>query len=110
MSMAAWRMLTWELLARQRWLFGLCAVYLALVALVCPVLPAEVRTHNLGWSLLILQIGPGLFVVAGLAHGFEGRLESRRSLFPGRLFILPVPSVVLAGPPLLLGTVVAVVG
>jgi hypothetical protein len=110
MSMAAWRMLTWELFARQRWMFGLSAAYLAVISLVCLVLPAAWRGPDLGMLLSLVLIGPAVVVLAGLAHGFEGRLEARESIFPARLFTLPVSSATLTGPPLLLGTLTTVAG
>jgi hypothetical protein len=108
--MASWWMLSWELVARQRWLVGLSAAYFALACLVCPLLPEDWRCRALGSALSVLMGGLVPFVVGGLSYGWEGRLEDRASAFPDRLFTLPVPTVVLAGPGLVLGTVVSVLG
>jgi hypothetical protein len=105
--MAAWRMLTWELVAQQRWLFWPSAAYLALISLVCPLLPAHWRSEDLGISLVLILVAPTVPLVACLADG-HGRLEGRSSCYPRRRFTLPVPAAVLAGPSLLLGTVVVV--
>jgi hypothetical protein len=106
MSMTAWRMLTWELVARNRWLFWPCVAFLVLASLVCPLLPPALRVQELGMTVSFLLVPPGMVVLAALAHGFEGRLEGRESIFPARLFTMPVSTAGLTGPPLLLGTVV----
>ncbi len=108
--MAAWWMLSWELLARQRWLYGLSLGYFALACLVCPLLPEEWRSRALGSALSVLMGGLVPFLVGGLSHGWDGRLEDRASAFPARLFVLPVPALVLATPGLLLGTLTSVLG
>src|SRR4051794_36000752 len=98
--MAVWWMLSWEMLARYRRLLGLTAGYFALVCLVYPVLPGVFHSPNLamllaGCPLMILTL-----LVAMASHGNHGELEARASAFPARLFLLPVPSWKLAGPPL----------
>ena len=104
--MTALRMLAWELVARQRWLFWPWVAFLALISLVCGLLPPALRDEGLGVSLAVLLIGPALGILVGLTPGFDGRLEDRASIFPVRLFTLPVSSLALAGVPLLLGTLV----
>jgi hypothetical protein len=106
--MSAWRMLTWELIARNRWLFWPAVAFLALVSVVCPLLPASLRPQELGMTVCFLLIPSGMIFLAALAHGFEGRLEGRESIFPARLFTLPVSTIGLTGPPLVLGTVTVV--
>ena len=105
---AAVTALSWELLARSRWLLVLTGCWLVLLCLAALALPASLRIPEVGWGLVVSLAFPLIFVLGSLSHG-EGRLESAASLFPGRFFTLPVPAVVLVGPPLLLVTVVVVV-
>src|SRR5262245_64324332 len=98
--------LGWEILARQRFLFGFAALYLALIAVAVPLLPAQVRYGGLA-ALLAIPLEALLPVLlANLGHGSEGRLESSASTFPARLFTLPIPSFLLALTPLLLGSLI----
>src|SRR5258708_18799262 len=101
---AAVAALSWELLARSRWLLVLTGSWLVLLCLVGLALPASIRIPEVGWGLAVTLVLPLMFVLGSLSHG-EGRLDGTGTLFPRRLFTLPVPTVVLIGPPLLLGTV-----
>src|SRR4051794_26998287 len=97
-------MLSWEPLARYRRTFGITAIYFVLVCLACPLLPETWRNADLVPALLAVPSVVLILLAASLAHGYEGRLEARASAFPRRLFTLPVSAPGLAGPPLLLGT------
>ena len=107
--MAAVGALSWELVARSRWLLVLTGSWLILLCLVGMSLPASIRTPGVGVCLALTVAWPLVFVLGALSHGFDGRLESTGTLFPGRLFTLPVSTIVLVGPPLLLGTMVVLV-
>jgi hypothetical protein len=99
------RALTWELLAPQRWLLAGLAVYLlgwAAFAQIASDADQSVLCGSLGLPLAALAP----FFLGALMHGGQIRLEQKTSGFPARLFTLPVPSAVLALPPLLLGTLV----
>jgi hypothetical protein len=105
---AAITALSWELVARYRWLYVVAAVWLLLVCALGLLLSALGWDPLVGVSLVLSLSGPLLFVLGGLAHGWDTHLENAGSCFPGRLFTLPVPTALLVGPPLLLGSTVLV--
>lgn len=100
---SAFRALIWELLARRGWpLVALLAgsVFLPLsVWLVGPI------PDLLGFGFLLLLI-PGIAFVGDVSLGSDGPLTARASLFPRRLFRLPVSAWCLGAAPLVLGTLV----
>jgi hypothetical protein len=98
--------LSWELVARHRWLMALAGVWVLLGCGLGLVLPEAVRAPEVGAGLLIALTLPLVFVLAELVHGSAARLEERRSGFPARLYTLPAPVAVLAGPSLVLPTLV----
>jgi hypothetical protein len=100
--------LSWELVARRRWTLPLASalvVVLPLVAWLCGAQP----TNVLGMGVVLL-LYPGIIFIADLCLGNDGPLEGRASVFPRRLFRLPVPAWVLVAPPLLLGTCALALG
>lgn len=105
--MNAWLTLTWEPLARHRWIFRTMAAYFVLACLICPLLPASWRMPEVGQLLMMVSLPWVVVLAAGLAHGYEGRLEGRASAFPSRKFTLPVRARTLAGAPLVLGTLLS---
>jgi hypothetical protein len=101
---AAVTALSWELVARYR-LVSLLSAGWAVLACALGLLLSRIGLDPLvGVSLMVSLAGPAVFLIGGIAHGFDARLESSGSCFPPRLFTLPVSSAVLVGPPLLLGT------
>ena len=101
--------LSWELFARHRLLFLLTGGWLALLCVLGLLLPEAVRSPNVGVGLALALAAPLLWVIAALTHTYDARLEERQSWFPVRLFTLPAPTLVLVGPPLVLGTLISVV-
>jgi hypothetical protein len=101
--MAAFSMLSWELLARHRLVFGITAIYFALICFACPLLPGPWRTPNLAVPMVLPLVWSLTVAVASLAHAYGARLESRASSVPARQFTLPASSLLLAGAPLLTG-------
>ncbi len=101
---AAVTALSWELLARCRWWLLLSAGLFVLLWLTTLALPYSWRSPELaGWLVAAVAI-PLMAVVGSTVHAEGARLEDAGSLFPSRLYTLPVPTVILVGPPLLLGT------
>ncbi len=105
---AAITALSWELVARYRWLYVVAASWLLLVSALGLLLSTSGCDPLVGVSLVMSLCAPLLFVLGGLAHGWDTHLENAGSCFPSRLFTLPVPVGFLVGPPLLLGTAVVV--
>ena len=101
---AAITALSWELMVRCRWRLRFTVAGLVLLCLIGLSLPESWRSEDLGVWLVVSLIAPLLLMLDSLTHAEVGKLEDAGSLFPVRLFTLPVPSPVLAGPPLVLGT------
>jgi hypothetical protein len=96
--------LSWELVARFRWRFFLAGAWLVLLCSLGLLLPKSARFPEVGVCLAMTLSLAQVFVLGALMHGYDTPLEERRSGFPARLFTLPAPVIVLAGPPLVLGT------
>jgi hypothetical protein len=105
--------LSWELLARCRWWLALAAGLLVLLCLVGLAIPESWRSEQLGrWLVAAAVLAaplPAMGVVGSMVHAEGARFEDGGSLFPIRFFTLPVPTVVLVAPPLVLGTLVLLV-
>jgi hypothetical protein len=101
---AAVTALSWELFARCRWLLVLSVSLLVLLCLIGQLWPEPWRSELLAFWLVLGAALPVASVVGSMAHAEGTRLEDSGSLFPARLYTLPVPTVVLVGPPLILGT------
>ncbi len=99
--------LVWELFAAQRWLAVPTFAALLLAAAVVPLLPEAARIPHVGGYVTLALIVPLVGVLANLAHGAQGRLEERPSMFPRRLLLLPVSSLTLSLTPMLCGTAVS---
>ena len=103
--MLAIRALTWEILARHRWIMGASAVWLLVACLIAAVLPESARIPEIGTLLLApMTLGVVLFI-ATVSHGYDTRLETRAGAFPRRLLRLPVSAILLGGVPLTLAVV-----
>lgn len=96
------RALTWEILARHRWLVGGSAAWLLVACLVVASLPESARTPELGMLLVAPTILGVIAFLMSVTHGQETRLDTRAGAFPRRLLLLPVPAGLLAGVPLAL--------
>ncbi|MBW3670268.1 MAG: hypothetical protein KY432_01205 [Acidobacteria bacterium] len=100
--------IAWEFRQRHRW--GLIAVLAAIltlggikIALLTPQAPLEL--HDVTYALLIPVplSGAFLYLLAVFTFGIAGDLAARESMYPSRMFTLPVPSAALAGWPMLYG-------
>jgi hypothetical protein len=106
--MAAIAALSWELVARYRWLSLFTACWLVLASALGLLFSALGWHRVVGVSLMLSLSGPLLFALGGLAHGWDTHLENAGSCFPVRLFTLPVSTGLLVGAPLLLGSLVLI--
>src|SRR5256714_13007957 len=99
----------WEFLRRHRW--GLIAVasYLFVVGMIRflilpqgePVLVDSVRFAALVSVPLTTTF---VYLLAVFSFGFAGDLAARHSMYPARMFTLPVSNAALVGWPMLYGT------
>ncbi len=99
----------WEFRRRHRW--GLMAVagYLFVVALIkfLVVEPGEpVLVDSVRFAALVSVPLTATFVylLAAFSFGFAGDLAARHSMYPARMFTLPVTNAALVGWPMLYGT------
>lgn len=107
--------IAWEFRRRHRWgLLALAAYVLAAAAVRLLILdPGQLFDLDdaLGFAIVIVVPVSAAFtyVLAIFTFGLEGDLGARRSIFPSRMFTLPVTSAALAGWPMLYGTTVLAV-
>lgn len=108
------RAIAWEFLRRYRLGLAVCLGYLAGFWIVKGlVLGPEVALrlgppNGLG-GLLIGPVEITYFFFLGMfTYGFDGDVGGRESVFPRRMFTLPVPTLALAGLPMLYGVAAAV--
>jgi len=100
--------LAWELYARRRAALLLAAAYTALLPLGVYLLDGR-DLDLVGAGFIGFLVFPVPVFVAAVCLGGGGPLEGRPSLFPRRLFRLPVSAWALVAAPLVLATVVPVV-
>ncbi len=107
---SAARSLSWEVLARQRWTFVPACAYLFVLVAVAQLLPAETIPLGVAVTLLLPLTSAVVWALGAFSYGFEGRLEDARSLFPARMFALPLSTAALVGWPMLTGALVMALG
>ena len=103
--------IAWEFRQRHRWgLIALAAFLIVLgvvkLAIVASGHPVRFETA-LGFALVVVvpTTATFLYFLAVFSHGLAGDLAGRPSMYPARLFTLPVSTAALAGWPMLYGTV-----
>lgn len=108
---SAARAIGWELLRRHRWGFAGVAAYVVIVAAIRVVVlePGE-RVNfetDIGFALAIIIPLSSIFMyfLAVFSFGLAGDIAARESVYPSRMFTLPVSNAALAGWPMLYGTV-----
>jgi hypothetical protein len=100
----------WEFWHRHRWGFVALAGYLLVLAAMRLAVVAWGLSFDLDsperFSLvMVVPLGTALmYLLALFSFGFAGDLAARRSIYPSRMFTLPVTSAALAGWPMLYGT------
>lgn len=103
------RAIAWEFSSRYRLALAAMAVYLvAFVLARVFVLPPDAHfrftpPNGLGAFVLAPATVGFLFFVAVFTYGLDGDLAARESIFPRRMFTLPIGTAALAGWPMLYG-------
>jgi hypothetical protein len=101
--------IAWEFRQRHRW--GLIAVtgYLLVVATIRflilePGEPVLVDSLRFAAMVSVPLTTTFVYLLAVFSFGFAGNLAARQSIYPARMFTLPVTTAALAGWPMLYGT------
>jgi polyhydroxybutyrate depolymerase len=100
----------WEFRQRLRWgLLALAAYFVVLATVQFGILGPRSPIHALGSMTFALTVLVPLccafmYFLAVFSYGLAGDLTARHSLYPVRMFTLPVSTAALAGWPMLYGT------
>src|SRR5438045_616233 len=102
--------IAWEFRQRHRWgLMGLAAYLFVLAAIKLLVIGPGTRvTFDNGESFAFVVMVPitatFMYFLAVFTFGLSGDIAARQSMYPARMFTLPVTASALAGWPMLFGT------
>src|SRR5688572_13219579 len=105
------RAIVWELRQRHRWGLIALGVYFAVLATIRLVILATGQSVNLdsAGSFATVVVVPlattFTYFLAVFSFGLSGDLAARQSMYPARMFALPVTTAALAGWPMLYGAV-----
>lgn len=100
----------WELRHRHRWVLLVIVTYWLTVGgyrlfVFEPGEPIQVVPPDGLAALIISPFSTGfMYLLAIFSFGFSGDLAARQSIFPARMFSLPITTAALAGWPMLYGT------
>jgi len=98
----------WEFRRRHRW--GMLAILAYILALAVMRLTVEIGNDKAFVIAMILPMSAAfLYFLAIFSFGLAGDLAARQSMFPSRMFTLPVTSTALAGWPMLYGSIAMMV-
>jgi len=102
--------IAWEFRQRHRWgLIALAAYLLVLATIKLLILGAGQRVNFDEESFALVVVVPlmatFMYFLAVFSFGLSGDLAARQSMYPARMFTLPVTTAALAGWPMLYGTV-----
>src|SRR5256714_15435897 len=105
----------WEF--RQRHRLGLIAVIVYLVVLatiklvvLARALPINLDSHeSFAFVVMVPLAATFTYFLAVFTFGLDGELAARQSMYPARLFTLPVTTGALSGLPMLYGTACMVI-
>jgi hypothetical protein len=98
----------WELRQRHRWgLFALAGYFVVLAAI--RVVTAGQRVHfademTFAFVVVVPITATFIYFLAVFTFGLSGDLAARQSMYPARMFTMPMTSAALAGWPMLYGT------
>ncbi|MEX0908861.1 MAG: hypothetical protein WDZ58_03770, partial [Gemmatimonadaceae bacterium] len=107
--------IAWEFSRRHRWGLLALAAYVLVAATVRLLILEPEQAFDLddalGFAIVVVVPVSAAFtyVLAIFTFGLEGDLAARQSIYPARMFTLPVTSAALAGWPMLYGTTVVAV-
>ncbi|MEP7325858.1 MAG: hypothetical protein ABI836_07920 [Gemmatimonadota bacterium] len=102
--------IAWEFRQRHHWGLIALAGYLLVLAVIRPGIFEAVPRVNFddSWSFAFVVVVPltvtFLYFVAVFSFGLAGDLAARQSIYPARMFTLPVTNAALAGWPMLYGS------
>jgi hypothetical protein len=102
--------IVWEFRQRHRWgLMALLAAILVLggirIAVLMPQAPLELHDITFALLLPVPLSAAFMYLLAVFTFGISGDLAARESMYPPRMFTLPVSAAALAGWPMLYGGV-----
>jgi hypothetical protein len=103
--------IAWEFRQRHRWGLTALAGYLILLAIIklAIVVSGQLVTFQSTESFALVVVVPitttFMYFLAVFSYGLSGDLAARESMYPARMFTLPVTTGALAGWPMLYGTV-----
>ncbi|MCA1826514.1 MAG: hypothetical protein LC689_06190 [Myxococcales bacterium] len=99
----------WEFRQRNRWALAAIAAYLVAlgtIRLLIRAAPVDVERSMSMWFLVLAPLTAAfIFLLAVFSFGLDGDFAARESIYPKRLFTLPVTTASLAGWPMLYGAV-----
>ena len=107
--------IAWEFRHRHRWgLAGLIGYLLVLAAIKVFILwserPIELDSPQAFAFVVVVPLSATfIYLLAVFSYGLSGDLAARQSMYPARMFTLPVTSAALAGWPMLYGTAAMVI-
>ena len=103
--------IAWEFRQRHRWgLIALAGYLLALGAIKLLILERGLSTNlaspeRFAATVVVPITATFTYFLAVFSFGYAGDLAARQSIYPARMFTLPVPTAALAGWPMVYGTV-----
>src|SRR2546423_13389873 len=100
--------IAWEFRRRHRW--GFLAVLFYFVVLLVLRLFVEQRVNfedaeNFAWAVIVPMTATFIYFLAVFTFGLSGDIASRQSMYPARMFTLPVTPDALAAWPMLYGSI-----
>ena len=102
--------IAWEFRRRHFWGLAALIVYFGVLATIRLLLlaPGQDLAVEPGWRVGLFVVVPlastFMFFLAVFSFGLAGDLAARQSIYPSRMFTLPVTNAALAGWPMLYGT------
>ena len=103
--------IVWEFRRRYRWGLTTLAGYLVGLGIIkllilAPGPPVDIENSMSMWFLVLAPLAAAfVFLLAVFSFGLDGDFAARQSIYPARLFTLPVTTAALAGWPMLYGAV-----
>jgi len=95
--------IAWQLFARYRWYWVAGIAYFVAVAILCQVLPECPFANAVRYCLAVPLVAMPVGVFITLAIGSDGDMADRDSVYPKRMFTLPVAARTLVAWPMFLG-------
>src|SRR2546428_12244519 len=101
--------IAWEFRRRHRWGLIVLTGYLLVLATIKllilePEQPVNFDDESFALVVIVPLTATFMYFLAVFSFGLAGDLAARQSMYPTRMFTLPVPTAALAGRPILYGT------